>query len=67
MKHNSSHVPFVKLPTSTDLILYLIREELKSQKFFNDLAKLGLGDCFYQPYLGKVILAQLKMELNPTK
>lgn len=39
------------------LTLYLIREELKSRKFFSGLQKLGLDYCFYQPHLDKPILA----------
>lgn len=43
----------------TELTLYLIREELKSRKFFSGLQKLGLDYCFYQPHLDKPILAAM--------
>jgi hypothetical protein len=46
----------VKLPLDVDLVLYLIGEELKSQKFFNGLHKIGIDDCYYQIRLGKLIL-----------
>jgi hypothetical protein len=62
MKHQNSQFPFVKLPASLDLTLFLIREELKSQKFFNGIQQLGISDCYYQPHLGKAILAQLNMD-----
>jgi hypothetical protein len=49
--------PCVRHPERFDLILYLIREELKSRKFFSGLQRLGLDYCFYQPHLDKPILA----------
>ena|SRR5687767_6656312 len=57
-----SKFPLTKLPPSIDLTLYLIREELKCQKFFNGLAEAGIEDCYYQPRLGKVILANMGMD-----
>jgi hypothetical protein len=62
MKQQPSRLPFVKLPESLDLTLYLIREDLKSHKLFCIIDKLGMGDCPYQPHLGKAILAQLNMD-----
>jgi hypothetical protein len=62
MKHNKARFPFVKLPASLDLVLFLISQDLKSHKLFNIVDQLGMGDCPYQPYLGKVILAQLNMD-----
>jgi hypothetical protein len=47
----------VRHPERFDLVLYLIREEFKSRKFFSGLQKLGLDYCFYQPHLDKPILA----------
>lgn len=44
------------------LLLHLIREELKSRKFFSGLQKLGLDYCYYQPQLDKPILAALGFE-----
>jgi hypothetical protein len=55
-------LPSVKLPESLDLTLYLIHEELKCQKLFSIISKLGMGECLYQPHLGEVILAQLNMD-----
>jgi hypothetical protein len=62
MKPQPRHFPFVKLPASLDLTLYLIREDLKSQKLFGIIDKLGMGDCPYQPHLGKAVLAQLDLD-----
>lgn len=44
-----------------DHTLYLIREELKSRKFFNTLRKLGLQDCYYQPDLSQLIIENLAL------
>lgn len=62
MTQTRSPFPFVRLTKSHDLVLYLIQEELKAQKFFNGLADLGLGDSQYRPSLGTVILSQLHMD-----
>jgi len=48
----------LKFPEQTELLLLLIKEELKSAKLFNGLAKLGLEDCYYQPNLSNIILTQ---------
>lgn len=52
----------VRLPHKTDLTLYLIREELKSEKFFNGLHKIGIEECPYQPRLGKAVLATIGLD-----
>ncbi len=53
--------PLVKLPTETQISLYLIREELKSRKFFYVLGKVGLDDCFFQVHLDIIIMDCLGM------
>jgi hypothetical protein len=62
MKVKRVQLPFVKIPPELDLTLYLIKEELKSQKFFNGLHRIGIDDCYYQPRLGKVILNSLGLD-----
>jgi hypothetical protein len=57
-----NNYPLVKLPPSIDLTLFLIREELKSQKFFNGLQKVGLHDCYYQAHLVKAILYHVGLD-----
>ena len=54
--------PLNSLPPTLDLTLYLIREELKSQKFFNVLSKAGIEDIYYKPRLGKAILMTMEMD-----
>jgi hypothetical protein len=62
MAENTSNRPLTKLPDTIDLTLYLIREELKSQKFFHALHQAGIDDIYYQPRLGKAILMNMGMD-----
>jgi hypothetical protein len=62
MKHHNSNLPMVKLPPDIDVTLFLIREELKCQRFFNALHEAGVDDCYYQPRLGKLILAKVGLD-----
>lgn len=62
MKSNTSPYPLTKLPPTLDLTLFLIREELKSQKFFHALSRAGIDDIYYQPHLGRAILMNLGMD-----
>jgi hypothetical protein len=62
MAQNISNHPLTKLPANIELTLYLIREELKSQKFFLALHKAGIDDIYYQPRLGKAILMNMGMD-----
>jgi hypothetical protein len=57
MKINPSTTPLVRLPEKAELVLYLIKQELKSNKFFNTMAELGGGDSYYRPCLDTVILS----------
>ena len=63
--NQSIQTQFIKLPKQTELLLLLIKEELKSNKFFSGLAKVGLEDCYYQPNLSNIILAQAGFEDCP--
>ncbi|MBL0739949.1 hypothetical protein [Chryseolinea lacunae] len=64
MKLKHQKYPFVQLTNKVDITLYLIREELKSYKFFGVLAKLGIDGCFYQPNLDKLILARVGLDVD---
>ncbi len=52
----------VKLPPNIQTSLYLIREELKSRRFFNTLQKMGLDDCYFKPQLDELIVRKLNLE-----
>lgn len=56
MKTKPSKLPLVALPPKARLALFLIREELKSRKFFNGLRQVGLDYTYYQPHLDEAIL-----------
>lgn len=62
MKPKTIHLPLCKLPQKIDLTLFLIREELKSQKFFDGLHNAGIDDCYFQAHLGKVILGNIGLD-----
>ncbi len=56
MKIRNTRYPLVKLPSDIQIPLYLIKEELKSRKFFHTLQDAGLDDCYFQPHLDSLIL-----------
>lgn len=62
MKIKNSIYPLIKLPSEVQVPIYLIREELKSRKFFRALQEMGLDDCYYQPHLDTLILRTLNMD-----
>ncbi|PZR16843.1 MAG: hypothetical protein DI539_17565 [Flavobacterium psychrophilum] len=67
MKFRNSTYPLVKLPIDVQLPLFLIKEELKSRKFFNALQQTGLDDCYFQPHLDTLILRTLDMDDDSDK
>lgn len=44
------------LPPEAELVLFLIREELKSYKFFNILSRIGYDEWHYRTNFSDVIL-----------
>lgn len=54
--------PLVRLPRELDFCLYLIREELKSRRFFEGLQKVGIYDTFWQPHLDLPILQMMGLD-----
>ena len=52
-------------PTDTELLLYLLKEELKMNRFFTDLHALGLeNNSRYQLELSPLILTYLGYEMT---
>lgn len=58
---------FSKEPSAEKVIIYLIREELKSRKFFEGLREIGLDDAFYQTDLLELIMAGLGLMPDSTE
>jgi hypothetical protein len=54
-----NHMLFSQTPSAEKVIVHLIREELKSRKFFEGLREIGLDDNFYQTDLLELITAGL--------
>ena len=61
MKYKISKYPLIKLPEESQVVLCLIREELKCRKFFRALHKVGLNDCYFQPHLDSLIMHSMNM------
>jgi CRISPR/Cas system-associated protein Cas5 (RAMP superfamily) len=62
MQQKDIRFPIVKLPSDVQYSLYLIKEELKSRKFFNMLNEAGLCDCYFQPHLDSLILLSVGLD-----
>jgi hypothetical protein len=62
MNLNRPNFSLIKLPTNAQLAIFLIKEELKSLKFFNSLRDAGLDDCYYQPHLDELIMAYVGLD-----
>lgn len=56
--------PILKLPLEIERVLFLIREELKSRRFFAALENAGISDVAYQTSLGKLIAQMLEIDLT---
>ena len=54
--------PLVKLPQKIDYCLFLIKEELKSRRFFEGLHGVGVDDVYLQPHLDKLILKSVGLD-----
>jgi hypothetical protein len=52
----NTRYPLVRLPSDTQVTLFLIKEELKTRKLFHALHKVGMGDCYFEPHLDALIL-----------
>lgn len=52
-------VLFDSAPSTNKVVIHLIREELKSRKFFDGLRRVGLDDGFYQTDLLELIMIGL--------
>ncbi len=51
--------PSLKYPTQEELILQLLKQELKSYRFFNGLREVGLDDSFYHSDFSSLVLTYI--------
>jgi hypothetical protein len=65
MKLKNLNVRLIKLPPKIEVTLYLIREELKSAKFFDGLSRVGVDDVYYQSHHGLLILSYMGFDTIP--
>lgn len=54
--------PLVKLPRKIDYCLFLIKEELKSRRFFEGLHSVGIDDVYLKPHLDILILKSVGLD-----
>jgi hypothetical protein len=54
--------PFVRLPHKIDYCLFLIKEDLKSRRFFDGLHDAGVDDVFLEPHLDRAILKSVGLD-----
>jgi len=59
---NNFRFPLVRLPDDTEQTLYLIREELKTRRFFQALHKVALDDCYFRAHLDSLIMKSIGLE-----
>jgi len=62
MKLKKLNVQLLKLPSEIEFTLFLIKEDLKSNKFFNTLAKVGFEDNPYRSDFSAMVLASIGFE-----
>jgi hypothetical protein len=62
MKPGHHQHPLIKLPYKIDYCLFLIKEELKSRRFFDGLHSVGLDDVYLQPHLDRLILKSVGLD-----
>lgn len=55
----------IKLPGNVEVTLFLIKEELKTRKFFNGLSQIDLDGSFYQADLSQLVLTTIGFDERP--
>lgn len=59
MNSKSAHCSHVQSPSQKELILQLLKQELKSYRFFNGLREIGLDDSFYHSDFSSLVLTYI--------
>lgn len=59
MNSKSARCPHVQSPSQKELILQLLKQELKSYRFFNGLREVGLDDSFYHSDFSSLVLTYI--------
>ncbi|HTJ48813.1 MAG TPA: hypothetical protein VL443_05100 [Cyclobacteriaceae bacterium] len=62
MKLKKLNVQLLKLPSDIEFVLFLIKEELKSNRLLNSLTKIGFDDSHHRSDFSTMILATLGFE-----
>jgi len=59
---DSLKIPLIEFPVPVQAIIFLLKEDIKSEKFFSSLRALGLTDSIYQSDLSSLILTSIGLE-----
>ena len=62
MNFDNINIPPAKLPTEVELILFLIKEEIKNRKFTEQLGKIGFDTTICTIDFSKIILSLVGYE-----
>jgi len=62
MKLKNLNVQLLKFPSEIEFTIYLIKEDLRSSKFFNTLASVGFEDNPYRSDFSTMVLASIGFE-----
>ncbi|HEY0743541.1 MAG TPA: hypothetical protein VGD40_18865 [Chryseosolibacter sp.] len=62
MKLKKLKVELLRLPSEIEFTLYLIKEDLKSNRLLNKLSDIGFDDSYHRSSFGTVVLATLGFE-----
>lgn len=65
MNLKNLNVPLAKLPSDIELVLFIIKEDLKNTKLFNGLESAGLTDCFYRADFAALVLGYMGFDEIP--
>jgi hypothetical protein len=64
---NTLSLPPIKIPNRINLILQLLREEIKHYTLTNAFDKLGMDTAMYSPNMGSLILSLCGVEERTDK
>jgi hypothetical protein len=65
MKVKNLNVQLVKLPSDIEVALFLIKEDLKSNRLLNSLSNIGFDESNHKSSFGTMVLAILGFEQQP--
>lgn len=59
---SKSIISLMRLASHKQVTIYLIEQQLKSRRFFDDLERIGLGPYDFEPNLDHLILKNVELD-----